>query len=99
MDNVSVSGGLTYTETFSGVLGPNVAFVNLNPTLPFGTWARLYQHVTDNDNCTENTTCAWLWTDPATIAFDPVVAYGPGMGVIHNWLDDAIVWIRDGDPA
>src|SRR3989449_2774514 len=96
VDNIALTGGtLNYSENFSGAINPNVTFLNMTPSLPFGTWARVYQHITDNDKCTEDVTCAWLWTDPAFIALDASVAYGPGSAVIHNWLDDIIVgpWV------
>jgi len=108
VDNIATTGGtLNFTEDFTLASGlpdgtghisgtnANVTFVNMNPTLAFGTWARMFQHITDNDKCTEDITCAWLWTDPAVIAVDASVAYGPGSAVIHNWLDDIIVapWI------
>ena len=76
-------------------MNANVTLVNSSLALPFGEWARVYQHITDNDKCTENTTCAWLWTDPLKIATFPDMAFGPGSAVIHNWLDDIIVgpWV------
>ncbi len=65
---------------------------NIQDSVPFGTWARLFEHVTDNDLCTENRTCAWLWTDDTTptLANDPSTAFGPGGYIIRNWLDDII---------
>jgi hypothetical protein len=72
-------------------------FENIQDSTPFGTWARLFRHVTDNDVCTENTTCAWIWTDHTTptVANDPSMAFGPGGFVVRNWLDDIIVspWV------
>ena len=64
VDNIVVTGDLAYTENFEGALDPNVTLGEHRHATPFGEWARLYQHITDNDRCTENTTCAWLWTDP-----------------------------------
>ena len=95
VDNISVTGALNYTETFEGALNANVAFVNSAPATPFGEWARLYLHITDNDKCTENTTCAWLFSDPLRTAFFPDMAFGPGSAVLRNWLDDVIVspWV------
>jgi hypothetical protein len=95
VDNVAVTGGLAYSENFEGVLNANVTLVNTAPATPFGEWARLFQHITDNDKCTENTSCAWLFTDPARLAFAPDMAFGPGQSVIHNWLDDILVspWV------
>jgi hypothetical protein len=55
---------------------------------PFGLWGRTYPHVTDNDFCTENPSCAWLWTDHTTptIANDPSVAFGPwGVWSATGW--------------
>lgn len=91
VDNISVFGGLTYSENFEGALGANVSLLNTAPAEPFGEWARLYSHITDNDKCSENTTCAWLLTDPVRTAFFPDMAFGPGAAVIRNWLDD--IWV------
>lgn len=90
VDNIWVQGSLNYFESFEGALGPYVQFTNTAPAIPFGNWARLYAHVTDNDICTENTTCAWLFSDSLVPANDPQVAYGPGGAVVHNWLDNII---------
>ena len=57
----------TRSEDFEdGLLSNGWAFVNLWDTKPFGTWSRLFPHISDNDVCTENRTCAWLWTDHTT---------------------------------
>jgi hypothetical protein len=95
VDNIAVTGSLTYTENFESSLNVNVSLVNSALALPFGEWARLFKHITDNDKCTENTTCAWLWSDPLRIALFPDMAFGPGSAVIHSWLDDIIVgpWV------
>jgi len=95
VDDISVAGGLTYTEGFEGALNANVSLVNTAPATPFGEWARLYQHVTDNDKCSENTTCSWLVSDPLRTAFFPDMAFGPGSAVVRNWLDDIFVspWV------
>lgn len=60
-----------------------------------GEWARMFQHITDNDKCNENTTCAWLWSDPQKIAYFPSMAFGPGSAILRNWLDDTILspWV------
>ena len=84
VDGISMNGGLTYTENFEGALNPNVTLANTAPATPFGLWARLFPHITDNDKCAENTTCAWLFTDPLRTAFFPDMAFGPGSAVIHN---------------
>jgi len=65
---------------------------NIQDSAPFGTWARAFQHITDNDLCTENITCAWLFTDDTTptIANDPSMSFGPNSYVIRNWLDDIV---------
>jgi len=95
VDDIVVTGGMAYSENFGcgsiGCLNPNVQVLNTAPATPFGSWARLYKHITDNDKCTENTTCAWLWTDPTHIAFFPDMAFGPGAAIIRNWLDNIIV--------
>jgi len=91
IDDIAVTGGIAYTEDFEAGLNANVTFVNTSVATPFGEWARLFLHITDNDKCTENTTCAWLWTDPIKIAFFPDMAFGPGSAIIRDWLDDTIV--------
>ena len=90
-----MTGDLAYTEDFEGALDANVTLANTAHATPFGEWARLYQHITDNDKCTENTTCAWLWSDPTLPAYYPDMAFGPGGCVVRNWLDDIIVspWV------
>jgi hypothetical protein len=95
VDNVVVVGGLSYTEDFEGTLDAHIGLVNSAEATPFGEWVRLFQHITDNDACTENTTCAWLWTDPTLPAYFPNMAFGPGGTVLRNWLDDTVVspWI------
>jgi hypothetical protein len=95
VDNLVVTGNLAYSENFSGALNPNVSLVNTGPTAPAGEWARLFSHITDNDKCTENTTCAWLLSDPTRIALFPDMAFGPGSAIVRNWLDDVFVspWV------
>jgi hypothetical protein len=108
VDNISVGGTLVYSENFTGASGcanpvtgvmsgvnPNITFVNSAAAKPFGEWARLFQHVTDNDKCTENTSCSWLTTDAALPAYFSDMAFGPGGTVIRNWLDDITVspWV------
>ncbi len=95
VDDVVVTGGTNYSESFAGALNPNVTFANSAPATPFGEWARLFLHFTDNDKCTENTTCAWIFTDPTRIALFPDMEFGPGSAVVRNWLDDVIVspWV------
>lgn len=91
IDDIAVTGGTAYTEGFEGALNANVTFVNTAVATPFGEWARLFLHITDNDKCTENSTCAWLPTDPIKIAFFPDMAFGPGSAIVRDWLDDTIV--------
>lgn len=95
VDNITVTGGTVYSENFEGVLNANVSLVNTAPATPFGSWARLFQHITDNDKCTENTTCAWIFTDPSKIAYFPDMAFGPGGAIVRNWLDNVLVspWV------
>jgi len=95
VDDVAVTGGIAYTEDFEGVLNANVSFANTAVATLFGEWARLFQHLTDNDKCTENTSCAWILTDPTRIALFPDMAFGPGAAVIRDWVDDTIVspWV------
>jgi hypothetical protein len=79
-------------QDFEGAVEPGL-FVNLGDTKPFGEWARVYPHVTDNDLCVENPTCALLWTDytKPSLAVRPDMAFGPDGYVVRNWLDDIIV--------
>ncbi len=60
VDNISVTGGTPYTEDFEAALNANVTLVNTANSTPFcaAPWVRVFSHVTDNDKCTENTTCA-----------------------------------------
>ena len=67
-------------RTSRAALDPNVSFANTAPATPFGEWARLYQHVTDNDKCTENTTCAWLCTRSGAHGVLPGHGVRPGLG-------------------
>ena len=96
-DIVLVDASGTRTEDFEDGDLDIGTFMNIAESVPFGTWARLYPHISDNDVCTENTTCAWLWTDhrTPTRALDPSLAFGPGGFVVKNWLDDSIVspWV------
>src|SRR5262249_5109832 len=96
-DNIVVTGPIAYSENFEGALNPNVSLVETANPQPFcaAPWVRLFPHITDNDKCVENTTCAWLGTDPLRTAFFPDMAFGPGQAVIHNWLDDIFVgpWV------
>ena len=97
MDNIVVTGGLAYSEDFEGALNPNVTLVETSNALPFlqAPWLRLFRQVTDNDKCSENTTCSWLSTDPTRAAYFPSMAFGPGGAVVRNWLDDitASPWV------
>ena len=98
VDNiVVVDGSGTRTENFEDSVLSFGTALNIADSVPFGDWARLFLHVTDNDRCAENTTCSWLWTDHTTptIANDPSMAFGPSEYVIRNWLDDIIVspWV------
>jgi hypothetical protein len=92
VDNIVVTGGLNYSENFEGALNANVSLLETSSALPFlqAPWLRLFSHITDNDKCTENTTCAWLGTDPLRTAFQPNMGFGPGGAVIRNWLDDIV---------
>jgi hypothetical protein len=85
-------GGADYVENFEAASGcggsatgldANVSFINAANSKPFGEWARLYQHATDNDKCTENTTCAWLNSDPSLPYYYPDMAFGPGGAVVR----------------
>jgi flagellar hook capping protein FlgD len=99
IDNISLmDADGTRSEDFEdGQLSNGWTFMNMQDTKPFGTWARLFPHISDNDMCTENATCAWLWTDNTTptIANDPSMAFGPDAYVVRNWLDDIIIgpWV------
>lgn len=95
IDNIGVTGDIAYGEEFEAALDPHVTLANTAPATPFGDWARLWQHPTDNDNCSENTTCAWIFSDPTLPASSPEMAFGPGGYVVRNWLDNIIVspWV------
>jgi hypothetical protein len=96
VDNIVVTGDLAYNEDFeAGSVNANLALVNSAPSQPFGTWARVHPHATDNDACTENRTCAWIFTDPTLPAFTPEMAFGPDGVVVRNWLDNVIMspWV------
>ena len=98
VDNIEITDASgTRTEDFEDGDLDLGTFVNIADSAPFGIWARLFPHISDNDVCTENTTCAWLWTDhkTPTRALDPSLAFGPGGFVVRNWLDDSIVspWV------
>src|SRR5262249_15496283 len=97
VDDIVVTGGIAYSENFEGALNANVSLVETANSVPFcaAPWVRLFSHITDNDKCTENKTCAWLGTDPLRVAFFPDMSFGPGQAVIHNWLDDIFVspWV------
>jgi len=101
VDDIVVTGGLTYSEDFEGALDPRVKLANTAPSTPFGEWARLWPHATDNDVCTENSTCAWIFSDPTLPASTPQMAFGPGGAVVRNWLDDVLVspWVELGGTA
>jgi hypothetical protein len=96
VDNITiVDGSGTRTEDFEDGLpfdDLNASAGNFQDSAPFGTWARVFQQITDNDLCTENRTCAWLFTDDTTPTLfnDPSMAFGPGGFVIRNWLDDVV---------
>ena len=97
VDNIVVTGGTAYSENFEGALHPNITLIETSNALPFlnAPWTRLFAHVTDNDKCTENTTCAWLNSDPLRTAFSSTMSFGPGGAVVRNWLDDIVAspWV------
>ena len=97
VDNIVVTGDIAYTENFEGALNPNVTLIETAQAHPFlqAPWLRMFSHITDNDKCTQNTTCAWLGTDPLRPAFSPAMSFGPGGAVIRNWLDDIVAspWV------
>jgi hypothetical protein len=85
-------GGVNVNITLQNTQ-PNASFAP-NPSSP-APWARLFSHITDNDRCKENTTCAWLNTDPTRQRFFPDMGFAPGGAIIRNWLDDIFVspWV------
>ncbi len=99
IDDISITDQSgTRTENFGdGDLDHGWTFDNVKDSKPFGDWGRTFAHITDNDLCTENTTCAWLWTDHTTptIANDPSMFFAPGGFVVRNWLDQIVVspWV------
>jgi hypothetical protein len=103
IDNIQIAGESVLNEDFEDAVDPNVTLVNLHDAEPFGEWARLYGHATDNDFCSENTTCGWLFTDHTTptIANDPSTNFGPNSFVVRNWLDNVILspWVTIPDLA
>jgi hypothetical protein len=100
IDNIEVddaTGTNAKTEDFEA--GNTIGtFMNMDDVKPFGpvaeggSWARTFYHITDNDVCTENGTCAILWTDFTTpsIANDASMAFAPYSYVVKNWLDDVM---------
>ena len=98
VDNiVLVDGSGTRSEDFEDASLDLGRALNIADSAPFGTWARLYRHVTDNDRCMENRTCSWLWTDHTTPTLfnDPSMGFAPGGYVVRNWLDDVVMspWV------
>ena len=107
IDNIVINdGGGSRSEDFTGGLDmAGASFVNIADSTPFGptaggrdgSWARTFDHITDNDVCTENTSCALLWTDDVTpsIANDASMSFAPGGFVVKNWLDDRVIspWV------
>lgn len=99
VDDIVITGDPSYAESFEcgagSCLDPRVHLSNTASAAQFGPFARLYPHVTDNDTCVENTTCAWLWSDPTLPAYFPDMAFGPFGRVVRNWLDDLIIspWV------
>lgn len=98
LDNIVISDDTgVRTEDFAGGSMDIGTFVNIQDESPFGQWGRLFPEISDNDVCTENTSCAWLWTDhiTPTIANDPSLGFAPGGFVVKNWLDNAIIspWV------
>lgn len=98
IDNIVIVGGTNASEDFEdGDLDLPFSFRNIQDAKSLGTWGRTFPHITDNDACTENQTCALLWTDytTPTLASTPELAFGPGSYVVKNWLDEALVspWV------
>jgi hypothetical protein len=98
VDNVELIDVPTpINETFEAAQDSAISFVSLQEGAAFGSWGRVFFHITDNDICSENETCAWLWTDytTPTVANDPSMAFGPDAFVVKNWLDESIVspWV------
>jgi hypothetical protein len=98
VDDIVLSGiDSPFIEDFEDAIDPRVSFVNIQESAPFGQWARLFPHATDNDVCTENKTCSWINSDNTTPLFanDPSMGFGPEGLVVRNWLDTSIVspWV------
>jgi hypothetical protein len=94
-----LTGALPLSENFEGASNPGIATINMFDTFGYGQWGRLFNHITDNDLCSENTTCSWLWTDYITPTInnggcDTCPPFGGGF-VIKNWIDNSIVspWV------
>jgi hypothetical protein len=98
VDNVLLEGAMPTFENFTAFT-PTAwfSFLNMQDNTPFGQWARVFSHITDNDICSENPTCAWLGTDHTTPTFanDVSMAFGPNSYVVKNWLDETQIgpWV------
>jgi hypothetical protein len=80
-----------YSEDFTdGTLNAPAVMIEtaLSTGLSGSPWWRTLSHLTDNDKCVEDFTCAWIDSDPTRIAFLPSMNFGPGQAVVRNWLDD-----------
>jgi hypothetical protein len=86
-----VPGAILYSENFEdGDLDAPAVMIEtaLSTGLSGSPWWRTLPHLTDNDKCVEDLTCAWIDTDPTRIAFLPSMNFGPGQAVVRGWLDD-----------
>ncbi len=96
VDNIVLAdAGGTQSEDFEDGTLDIGTFVNLHDSEPFGLWARLHPHSTDNDVCTEVRDCAWIFSDPTLVSSNPDLRFGPGGAVIRNWLDNVVTspWV------
>jgi hypothetical protein len=92
VDNIVVTGDTPYGEDFEWqTWNPNVVPVNSAPQHPFGDYARLQFYPYDNDPCTDDVTCAWVFTDPLKLAYFPDMGFGRDGAVVRKWRDNVLV--------
>ena len=91
VDNIVLAdAGGTRSEDFEDGTLDIGTFANLRDNEPFGLWARLHPHATDNDVCGEVHDCAWVFSDPTLVSTNPDLQFGPGGHVVRNWLDNVV---------
>ena len=90
VDHIAVTGGLAYTEDFEGLgIDPHIALVCSAPDLSGALYARLQHHPPDTDPAGEDTTCAWMFSDPASNCLPdllPCVTHGIYNHITSPWV-------------